>query len=69
MEPGFYVVRMPARASGSRLMVESRPFRVIGGVSKEWARQQADNWANFVQSENPKDDVFVIEREETRHEG
>ena len=74
MEPGFYVVRMPKNGAGSRLIVESRPFRIIpdeewadlGGAppnARQYARSNAERWRDFVQSEHPKDDVFVIERE------
>lgn len=68
MEPGFYVVRLPHRGIGSRLVIESRPFRIVesGDVSPEYAREyaqrQADIWREVVQSEHPKDEVFVIER-------
>lgn len=64
MQAGFYVVRMPARGMGSRLVVESRCFQINPEIEKEapgWCRQRADDWCDFVQSEHPKDDVFVIE--------
>ncbi|USN14179.1 hypothetical protein KABACHOK_03430 [Brevundimonas phage vB_BpoS-Kabachok] len=66
MHPGFYVVRMPKNGAGSRLIVESRPFRKIAWIEAEepgYARRQAESWRDFVQDEHPKDDVFVIERE------
>lgn len=75
MEPGFYVVRMPKNGAGSRLIVESRPFRIIPDdewkealgsdrpSARSYARSNAERWREFVQSEHPKDDVFVIERE------
>lgn len=66
MHPGFYVVRMPANGVGSRLIVESRPFSKVDWVEAEspgYARRQAESWCDFVQSQHPKDDVFVIERE------
>ncbi|UTC29017.1 hypothetical protein MARCHEWKA_05050 [Brevundimonas phage vB_BpoS-Marchewka] len=65
MAPGFYVVRMPKNGAGSRLIVESRPFQKIAWIETQepgWARRQAELWCDFVQSQHPKDDVFVIER-------
>lgn len=74
MEPGFYVVRMTARGIGSRLIIESRPFRIISDeewnrispghttTAREYARDNAEGWCEFIQSQHPKDDVFVIER-------
>lgn len=55
MIPGFYVVRLPSRAKTDRLTVESVPFK---------ERWRADNWCEFIQSQHPKDDVFVIQRME-----
>lgn len=62
MLPGLYVVRVPHNGSGSRLIVESRPFQKKEGFSDDWVRNQADNWRDFIQSEHPRDEVFVIER-------
>jgi len=62
MEPGLYVVRMPARGMGSRLIVESRPFRFLPDIDKAWTLTQAENWRDFIQSQHPQDDVFVVER-------
>lgn len=53
MHPGFYVVRLPKNGTGSRLIVESVPFK---------DKQGAENWCDFIQDQYPKDDVFVIER-------
>lgn len=69
MTPGFYVVRMPKNGRGSRLIVESRPFRIPANwnnpveTARDFARRSADNWRDFIQSQHPKDDVFVIEKE------
>lgn len=52
MKEGFYVVRMPARGSGGRLAIESRP---------QVSRQVCEGWRDFVQLEHPKDEVFIIE--------
>ncbi len=63
MHPGYYVVRMPERGRGSRLIVESRPFRVLEGKipdADEYAKRNAQLWASGVQEEHPKDHVFVI---------
>lgn len=67
MHKGFYVVRMPFNGAGSRLIVESKCFQKADAINKpdiddEWIRLQVDNWCDFVQSQHPKDDVFVIER-------
>lgn len=65
MAPGYYVVRMPHRGMGSRLSVESVCFRIrpeIEAESPGWCLRQADSWRDFVQSQHPKDDVFVIEK-------
>jgi len=62
MEPGFYVVRMPSKGTGSRLIVESRPFRIMPGIDREWTLAQAESWRDYIQTEHPLDDVFVIER-------
>lgn len=69
MEPGFYVVRLPHRGMGSRLVIESRPFRIVEGMAditpeyaREYAERQADLFREVVQTEHPKDEVFVIER-------
>ncbi len=64
MEPGFYVVRMPARGMGSRLIIESRPFRQFPDVREGYARECAEQWKLTIQHFHPKDDVFVIERQE-----
>lgn len=53
MNHGFYVVRMPKNGTGSRLIVESVPFK---------DKQGAENWRDFIQSQHPKDNVFVIEK-------
>jgi len=77
MEPGFYVVRMPARGTGLRLMIESRPICIPEDevwnelprsrqTAREYARDTAERWRDFIQSQHPKDDVFVIEREHER---
>ena len=66
MHPGFYVVRMPVNGTGSRLIVESRPFEKVAWIEAQspgWARRQAESWRRFVQGNHPKDTVFVIERE------
>ena len=63
--PGFYVVRMPHRGMGTRLMIESRCFpteKISPDIPRDWIKRQADNWCDFVKSQHPKDDVFVIER-------
>lgn len=57
MKPGFYVVRKPK--PGSNLIVESRCFT---------DRFQADSWRGFFQSENPKHNVFVIEKLEEEND-
>ena len=70
MHPGFYVVRMPERGMGQRLIVESRPFPKEAPegsppglfTDPTWFRRQAESWCDFIQSQHPKDDVFVIER-------
>lgn len=65
MHPGLYVVRMPDRGMGSRLHVASRCFAFHPGherITEEWVRNNAQNWADFIQSQHPNDDVFVIER-------
>jgi hypothetical protein len=62
MEPGFYVVRMPKNGAGSRLMIESRPFRIIPEFGRDVALRQAENWKDVIQSQRPDDDVFIIER-------
>lgn len=82
MPPGFYVVRMPHSGAGSRLMVESRVFQPFTEVPTEGAlstlslenlnervRSMAEGWADFIQQQHPKDDVFVIERPPTDHNG
>jgi hypothetical protein len=64
MDSGFYVVRMPKRGIGSRLMIESICFKKHPKdptISDAWVRQQADSWCDFVQGQHPKDDVFVME--------
>jgi hypothetical protein len=61
MIPGFYVMR---RAHlGKRLMLESRCFKPMPekNISLEWTKDQAESWADYVRSEHPKDDVFVME--------
>jgi hypothetical protein len=68
MEPGFYVVRVPAKGPGTRLIVESVcfPIRPVKGLNEaeslEWVKNQANGWCEFIQGRHPKDDVFVIER-------
>jgi hypothetical protein len=59
--PGYYVMRRAA--SGTRFMLESRCFKPMReeGVPVEWTKTQADQWAEFVQSEHPNDDVFVMQ--------
>ena len=59
MKPGFYVVRRPARGSGSKLTIESICFDPTR--DREFAERGAHNWCGFVQSQHPKDEVFVIE--------
>jgi hypothetical protein len=63
MPPGFYVLRLPVRGSGSRLYVESRCFPILPDVPREWSRRQADYWRDYISSEHPDDEVFVVERE------
>lgn len=65
-EPGFYVGRIPARGSGSKITIESRPFRIADSLPsgldpREYARERADEWCGFIQDKNPKDSVFVFE--------
>lgn len=65
MHPGLYVVRMPDRGMGARLHIESICFQFHPDkphIKDEWVRDQAQRWADFIQSQHPKDDVFVIER-------
>lgn len=62
MPPGLYVVRMPDRGMGQRLIIESICFQFKEGFDPDWVRQQADNWCDYIQSQHPKDDVFVIEK-------
>lgn len=62
MVPGFYVVRMSYKGTGSRLIVESRPFVPGKKANWFWARQQAENWCDYIQKQYPKDDVFVMKR-------
>ena len=75
MEPGFYVVRRPSRGNGTRLHIESRPFHILS--DEEWALAVGDNrthsarryaykndeqWRDYIKSQHPKDEVFIIER-------
>ena len=53
MNPGFYVGRMPERGIGSRLIIESICFQ---------RKDDAESWCDFIKSQHPKDDVFLIER-------
>jgi len=53
---------MPSKGTGSRLIVESRPFRIMPGIDREWTLAQAESWRDYIQTEHPLDDVFVIER-------
>jgi len=59
MKPGFYVVRIPRRGSGGKLTIESICFSTER--DREFAKRGAHNWCDFVQSQHPKDEVFVIE--------
>lgn len=66
MEPGFYVGRIPARGSGLKITIESRPFRIAeslpsGRCPREYAYERANEWRGFIQDQNPKDNVFVFE--------
>lgn len=64
---GFYVVRIPARGSGTRLSVQSVCFAirpdVYGAGARERALESADGWCGFIAGQHPRDTVFVIERE------
>lgn len=47
MEPGFYVVRMPSRGMQSRLIVESRPFKIADNLPsgidpRKYAKERAN---------------------------
>jgi len=56
--PALYVVREP-HGSPARTrtawVVESRPF------TGERARTDADRWCEWIRSQHPKDDVFVVD--------
>lgn len=68
MIPGLYVVRVPAKGPGTRLIVESVCFQLkpVKGLdeaqSLEWVKDKANDWCEFIQGQHPADDVFVIER-------
>lgn len=53
MTPGLYVVRIPARGNGQRLIMES---------VRLFSEESANGWCEFIKGQYPKDDVFVIER-------
>lgn len=67
MKAGFYVVRRTVPGSGTRLIIESVPFRIRpdidGDDARERARMMADNWCDFIKGQYPRHQVFVIERE------
>lgn len=60
--PGFYVLRVPARSMSNHALVESRPFQQNEDWPDGYARKMADDWRDYIQSEHPKDLVFVVER-------
>jgi hypothetical protein len=62
LQPGLYVVRLPHGAKSKKLIVESVCFRKKPGLPDDTAELMAEGWRDFVQSEHPKDDVFVIEK-------
>lgn len=65
VEEGFLVLRQTARG-GNTLIVSSKLFKprpdIDGDDARKRARASADGWADFIRSEHPRDDVFVVER-------
>jgi hypothetical protein len=59
MLPGLYVVRRTRSHRSRYLIVESRRFDLVEGAAHPLL--SVDSWRDFVASEHPKDDVFVIE--------
>lgn len=60
MQPGLYVARTPRRSRSNRVMIESIAFQRQPGDPGE-ALRDVTNWCEFIQSQHPKDEVFVIE--------
>lgn len=64
MEPGFYVVRMPKRGSGTKLTIESRPLMSNHpDIPRDWLKNSADTWRQAIQKMHPDDFVTLIEIE------
>lgn len=64
MHEGLYVARRAGkRRSNKFVMIESRLFQARSeSDDDQWRmRRDATHWAEFIQKEHPKDDVFVIE--------
>ena len=59
--PGLYVGRRPARSRSNRIIIESIAFVDGPKGDREWTKQKAQNWADYIQSQYPKDCVFVFE--------
>ena len=64
MHEGLYVARRAGkRRSNKFIMIESRLFQARSeSENDQWRmRRDATSWAEFVQTEHPSDEVFVIE--------
>ena len=66
--PGLYVVRKSHHRPTSQrtnLILESRVFAFEPNnpkIDDEWVWRRARGWRDWIKSEYPKDDVFIIER-------
>lgn len=58
MKPGLYVARVPARSRSNRVIIESVCFQEDPNGEHDRA---AARWQSFIQSEHPKDQVFIME--------
>ena len=64
-KPGVYVARIPRRSVTNKMIIESICFSLPENrpdITRDWVRLQAESWCDFVKSQHPKDDVFLIER-------
>lgn len=63
MQPGYYVGRRPNKSRSHNIIIESRMFGARSESDDDQWRMRRDvtHWAEFIQTEHPKDDVFIFQ--------